>query len=161
MVAEADDALMEKFFEDGTLTQEELTAGLVRAIRAGKLFPVFCASGMRNIGLQPLLNAIVTYVPSPAERPFAGIDAEGRRRDARRRRQGAARPVGVEDDRRPVRRAASRCSAWSPACSRPTRPSTTSRATSRNASATCWSSRARRRRTCPSCTPATSARWPS
>src|SRR5262249_35725911 len=54
MVAEADDALMEKFFEAGTLTQEELTAGLGRAIRAGTLFPVFCASGLRNIGLQPL-----------------------------------------------------------------------------------------------------------
>ena len=48
MVAEADDALMEKFFEAGTLTQDELTAGLTRAVRAGKLFPVFCASGLRR-----------------------------------------------------------------------------------------------------------------
>jgi elongation factor G len=77
MVAEADDSLMEKFFEAGTLTQEELTGGLARAIRAGKLFPVFCASGLRNIGLQPLLSAIVTYVPSPADRPFAGTTAKG------------------------------------------------------------------------------------
>ena len=51
MVAEADDTLMEKFFEAGTLTQEELTGGLARAIRAGKLFPVFCASGLRNVGV--------------------------------------------------------------------------------------------------------------
>jgi len=72
MVAEADDALMEKFFEAGTLTQEELTGGLARSIRAGKLFPVFCSSGLRNIGLQPLLSAIVSYVPSPADRPFPG-----------------------------------------------------------------------------------------
>src|SRR6188508_3454137 len=42
MVAEADDALMEKFFEAGTLTQDELLAGLARSVRAGKLFPVFC-----------------------------------------------------------------------------------------------------------------------
>ena len=77
MVAEADDALMEKFFEHGTLTQEELTAGLARAILAGRLFPVFCASGLRNIGLQPVLSAIVSYVPSPAERPFAGTTLEG------------------------------------------------------------------------------------
>src|SRR5580765_3974674 len=77
MVAEADDALMEKFFEHGTLTQDELTAGLMRAIRSGKLFPVFCASGMRNIGLQPILNALLTYVPSPAERPFPGLDVKG------------------------------------------------------------------------------------
>jgi elongation factor G len=77
MVAEADDALMEKFFEAGTLTQEELTAGLARAIRASKLFPVFCTSGLRNIGVQPLADAIVAYVPSPAERPFRGVDAKG------------------------------------------------------------------------------------
>jgi len=77
MVAEADDALMEKFFEAGTLTQDELVAGLSRATRAGKLFPVFCASGLRNIGIQPLADAIATYVPSPADRPFAGRNASG------------------------------------------------------------------------------------
>jgi elongation factor G len=77
MVAEADDALMEKFFEAGTLTQEELTAGLARAVRAGRLFPVFCASGLRNIGVQPLADAIVSYVASPADRPFVGLDAKG------------------------------------------------------------------------------------
>ena len=75
MVAEADDALMEKFFEAGTLTQEELTAGLSRSVRAGRLFPVFCTSAVRNIGVQPLADAILTYVPSPAERPFPGKDA--------------------------------------------------------------------------------------
>jgi len=75
MVAEADDALMEKFFEAGTLTQEELSAGLARAFRAATLFPVFCTSALHNIGIQPLADAIVTYVASPAERPFPGIDA--------------------------------------------------------------------------------------
>ena len=74
MVAEADDALMEKFFEAGTLTQEELTAGLTRAFRAAKLFPVVCTSSLHNIGVQPLADAIVTYVPSPADRPFRGVD---------------------------------------------------------------------------------------
>jgi elongation factor G len=77
LVAEADDALMEKFFDAGTLTQEELTAGLGRAIAGGRLFPVFCASGLRNIGVQPLADAIVTYVPSPAARPFTGVDVKG------------------------------------------------------------------------------------
>src|SRR6185503_6022867 len=74
MVAEADDALMEKFFEHGTLTQEELTGGLGRAIRAGKIYPIFCASGLQNIGTQPIADAIVTYVPSPAEKSFQGTD---------------------------------------------------------------------------------------
>jgi elongation factor G len=67
MVAEADDALMEKFFDAGTLTQEELLSGLGRGIAAARVFPLFCVSAASNIGLQPLLDAIVTYVPSPAE----------------------------------------------------------------------------------------------
>ncbi|HUL73157.1 MAG TPA: elongation factor G [Vicinamibacterales bacterium] len=77
MVAEADDALMEKFFEAGSLTQEELSAGLTRAIRACKLFPVFCTSAVRNIGMSPLADAIVTYVQPPDARPFPGKNAKG------------------------------------------------------------------------------------
>jgi elongation factor G len=77
MVAEADDALMEKFFEAGTLTQDDLTAGLGRATVTGKLYPVFCTSGLRNIGVQPLADAIVTYVPSPAAHDFPGVDSKG------------------------------------------------------------------------------------
>ena len=67
MVAEADDSLMEKFFDAGTLTQEELVSGLGRAIANGRIFPLFCTSATANIGIQPLLDAIVNYVPSPAE----------------------------------------------------------------------------------------------
>jgi elongation factor G len=67
MVAEADDALMEKFFDAGTLTQEELVSGLQRGIAAARIFPLCCASAAANIGAQPLLDAIVSYVPSPAE----------------------------------------------------------------------------------------------
>jgi elongation factor G len=70
MVAEADDALMEKFFETGTLSQEELVDGLKRAVSAGRIFPLVCTSAGTNVGLQTLLDAIVNYVPSPAERPF-------------------------------------------------------------------------------------------
>ena len=70
MVAEADDALMEKFFESGTLTQDELVEGLKRGVGAGRIFPLVCASAAANIAMQPLLDAIINYVPSPAERPF-------------------------------------------------------------------------------------------
>jgi elongation factor G len=70
MVAEADDALMEKFFEAGTLTQEELLEGLKRGVTAAKIFPMLCASATANVGMQPLLDSIVNYVPSPADRPF-------------------------------------------------------------------------------------------
>jgi elongation factor G len=75
MVAEADDALMEKFFDAGTLTQDELLSGLKRGIAARRVFPVLCASATANIGMQPLLDALVSYVPSPAERPVKGKDA--------------------------------------------------------------------------------------
>ncbi len=77
MVAEADDALMEKFFDSGTLTQEELLAGLKRAISAGGIFPVLCASATANVGIQPLLDAIVSYVQSPAERGIPASEAKG------------------------------------------------------------------------------------
>ena len=77
MVAEADDTLMEKFFEAGTLTQEELLAGLKRGILARRIVPVLCASASANIGMQPLLDAIIAYVASPAERSLKGKNAAG------------------------------------------------------------------------------------
>lgn len=77
LVAEADDALMERFFEEGTLTDEELTQGLRRAMAEGRLFPLVCASALDNIGVQPLLDAIVSYVPSPADRPFQAVKRDG------------------------------------------------------------------------------------
>jgi elongation factor G len=77
MVAEADERLMEKFFDAGTLTQEELVRGLRSATHQAKIFPLVCTSGAANIGSQPLLDALVAYLPSPAERPFKAIDASG------------------------------------------------------------------------------------
>jgi elongation factor G len=77
MVAEADDALMEKFFDAGTLTQEELVAGLKRGVAAAKIFPLVLTSATVNIGMQPLLDAIVSYVPSPADRPLTAKNADG------------------------------------------------------------------------------------
>jgi elongation factor G len=77
LVAEADDTLMEKFFDAGTLSQEELLEGLKRGIAAGRLFPVFCTSATANIGIPPLLDAIVSYVQSPAERPFRALELQG------------------------------------------------------------------------------------
>jgi elongation factor G len=77
MVAEADEKLMERFFEAGTLTDEELVAGLRDATVAGKIFPLVCTSALLNIGVQPLLDAIVAYLPSPADRPFKGVGRDG------------------------------------------------------------------------------------
>jgi elongation factor G len=77
MVAEADDALMEKFFESGTLTQEELIDGLRRGVAAARVFPVLCSSATTNVGMQPLLDAIVNFIPAPAERPFNATARKG------------------------------------------------------------------------------------
>ena len=77
MVAEADEALMEKFFEAGTLADDELVAGLRSATMAGKIFPLVCVSGLLNIGVQPMLDAIATYLPSPADKPFKGSGKDG------------------------------------------------------------------------------------
>src|SRR5688500_16822486 len=77
MVAEADDALMEKFFDAGTLTQEELVSGLKRGVSAARIVPLLLTSATANIGIQPLLDAIVTYVPSPVERPLRAKTPEG------------------------------------------------------------------------------------
>ncbi len=73
MVAEADERLMETFFEAGTLTQEELEQGLRSATAATRLYPLVCASGLQNIGAQPLLDVLVSVVPSPADRPFEAL----------------------------------------------------------------------------------------
>src|SRR5438094_924260 len=78
MVAEADETLMEKFFDAGTLTQEELVTGLRNATGAGKIFPVLCASSLLNIGVQPLLDAVLAYMPPAAERPVRGADKSGK-----------------------------------------------------------------------------------
>jgi elongation factor G len=77
MVAEADEALMEAFFAEGTLSQDQLVDGLRSAVRDGKLFPLFCTSGLHAIGLQPLLDGILTCVPSPRDRPFPALAADG------------------------------------------------------------------------------------
>src|SRR4051794_19491402 len=77
MVAENDEKLMEHFFEAGTLTDEELVSGLRSATIAGKLFPLVCTSSLQNVGVPQLLDTIVSCLPSPADRPFQGIDKAG------------------------------------------------------------------------------------
>jgi elongation factor G len=76
-IAESDEQLMETFFAEGTLTQEQLVAGLRAATVAGKIFPLVCTSAADAIGIQPLLDTILAYVPSPPEREFPGLGADG------------------------------------------------------------------------------------
>jgi elongation factor G len=68
MVAESDESLMEKFFEEGTLSDEDLRAGVSRAVLERKVFPIFVASGETQVGISSLLDALVAYVPPPTAR---------------------------------------------------------------------------------------------
>jgi elongation factor G len=68
MVAENDEQLMEKYFEKGELSPEELIEGLKGSILKSQLFPIFVASALLNIGAQPILDGIVNFLPSPLER---------------------------------------------------------------------------------------------
>ncbi len=65
--AEGDDSLMEKYFESGELTIEEILKGLKSGIQSLSFVPVFVTSGAAEIGIIPLLDAIVSLFPSPSE----------------------------------------------------------------------------------------------
>ena len=68
-VAETDDELMMKYLDGEELTYDELMAGIRKATIAGKLTPVLCGTSYRNKGVQPLLDAIVDFLPSPLDIP--------------------------------------------------------------------------------------------
>src|SRR5712691_13378100 len=77
-VAEGDDTLMERFFEQGGLSQEELIDGLKREISHHQIFPVLLDSASHNIGGHPILDAIVALLPSADEaKTIAGKNAKG------------------------------------------------------------------------------------
>ncbi len=68
-VAETDDALMEKYFEGEEITIEELKRAIRKACLELSLTPVLCGSAFKNKGVQPLLDAVVDYLPSPVDVP--------------------------------------------------------------------------------------------
>lgn len=68
-VAETDDALLEKYLEQGSLTDDELRTALRNAVISGQLTPVVAGSGAKNIGIGPLLDAVAALLPAPKERP--------------------------------------------------------------------------------------------
>jgi len=68
MVAESDEALMEKFFEEGTLSEQDMMDGLKKAILEGNIVPVFCTAATLNYGAAQIISAAVKYLPSPADR---------------------------------------------------------------------------------------------
>src|SRR5512146_1696010 len=76
-IAEVDDGVMAKFVAGSEPTADELRAGLRRATIALKAVPVICGSAFKNKGVQPLLDAVVDFLPSPADiAAVQGIDPE-------------------------------------------------------------------------------------
>jgi elongation factor G len=96
LVAEGDDALMEEFFEKGTIPEEDLIPALHNAIREDKIFPVIFASGLGNIGADRVLDFIVDYTPAPSEHEWVqGEPAASGNGDAPKRHETDAEPVSV------------------------------------------------------------------
>src|SRR5215472_1474998 len=68
-VADFDDHVMHKYLEEQDITEEEIRSALRRGTVAGVLVPVLCGAALRNRGVQPILDAVVNYLPSPADVP--------------------------------------------------------------------------------------------
>ena len=66
-VAECDDTLLEKYLEEGELSEEEMAQGLLQGTRDGKITPVFCGAALSELGVQPLLRAVCGILPSAAD----------------------------------------------------------------------------------------------
>ena len=76
VIVETDDALMEKYLDGKEISSEEIQKTLRAAIIANKLTAIFCGSSLKNKGVQPVLDAVIEYLPSPAELPpVKGIDS--------------------------------------------------------------------------------------
>jgi elongation factor G len=96
LVAEGDDSLMEKFFEAGTLGEEDLVPALHNAIREDKIFPVIFSSGLGNIGADRVMDFIVDYTPAPSEHEWVqGEPVSSGNGDAPKRHETDAEPVSL------------------------------------------------------------------
>ena len=111
-VATFDDDLAETYLETGEVDSEQLKAAIRKATLALEINPVLCGSAFKNKGVQPLLDAVLDYLPSPLDvPPVTGVvDVKGsdevRRGDPRDQRLRAVRRAGLQDHGRPVRRQA-------------------------------------------------------
>ena len=78
LIAEGNDALMEEFFDKGTIAEEHLVSGLHEAVRDRRIYPVLFASGLGNIGTDRLLDFITDYLPAATEHaPVEGAPTSG------------------------------------------------------------------------------------
>lgn len=82
--ADSDETIMEKYLEGHEISEAELTKAIRSATLAIKIIPVLCGSAFRNKGVQPLLDAVIEYLPSPLDiPPVKGIDPDTQTPDER------------------------------------------------------------------------------
>ena len=78
LIAETDEALLNTYLEKGTLSPDEIKAGLKTGIRQRKIFPLLCVSATQNIGLSAVLDVLIDFTPAPQERgPVAAKEGNG------------------------------------------------------------------------------------
>jgi elongation factor G len=83
-VADSDETIMEKYLEGHEISEAELTKAIRSATLGIKIIPVLCGSAFRNKGVQPLLDAVIEYLPSPLDiPPVKGIDPDSQESDER------------------------------------------------------------------------------
>jgi elongation factor G len=84
-IVEQDESLLEKYLEGKEITEEEIRKTLRRATIEGTIVPVLCGSSLKNKGVQPLLDAIVEYLPSPLDLPpIKGINPKNNQEEIRK-----------------------------------------------------------------------------
>jgi elongation factor G len=93
-VAEMNDDLLTRYLEGEEISSQELKQGLRDGVVSGRLFPVLCGSGSRAAGIQPLLDAVVEYLPSPADRP-AVVGTQPKTHESVERKPDAAEPFAA------------------------------------------------------------------
>jgi elongation factor G len=95
LVAEGDDALMEKFFDAGTLSEQDLIPALHNAIREDKIFPVLFASGLGNVSTDRLMDFIVDFTPAATEHESIRGEVTSGNGEPPARKESDAEPVSV------------------------------------------------------------------
>lgn len=95
-IAETDEKLLDKFFNDEELTLEELKAALRQAVIKNALFPIFAGSALKNKGIQPVLDAVNEYLPSPLDvPPVSGTDPKDEEKVVERKETSDSEPFAA------------------------------------------------------------------
>ncbi|MCA0337224.1 MAG: elongation factor G [Actinobacteria bacterium] len=94
-VAESSDELMEKYLEEGELSIAEIKAGIRALTVRSELYPVICGSAFKNRGVQPMLDAVVSYLPSPLDVPAMQGHAPGNEEEQIERKPSIEEPFSA------------------------------------------------------------------